>query len=108
MEHARTVFQTGVRDYRQISGASGPIAYPAGYLYIFEGIRRFTGDGHKLPLAQTLFALLYLIQLTMVFLIYWTSQVRAKMGGRRSGESKHYLISPCSSDTSSGLPHGYP
>lgn len=78
MEHARAVFQKGIRDYNKISGPSGPIAYPAGYLYIFEGIRRFTGDGQSLPLAQALFATIYVIQLTIVFLIYWTGQVRTK------------------------------
>lgn len=79
MQHVRAVFQSGVREYDQIVGDSGPIAYPAGYLYAFEGIRRLTDDGHNLPLAQLLFACIYLLQLALVFAIYWTSQVGSKV-----------------------------
>lgn len=70
LQHARQVFVNGVTNYSQITGDSGPIAYPAGFLYAFEIIRRVCEDGHNWRMAQLIFTLLYLIQLMVTFKIY--------------------------------------
>jgi alpha-1,3-mannosyltransferase len=38
-------FWNGERDYYQISGDSGPLVYPAGFLYLFSAIKYLTSDG---------------------------------------------------------------
>lgn len=35
----------GERDYQNIRGGTGPLVYPAGFLYLFSGLRALTGGG---------------------------------------------------------------
>ena len=72
LQHARQYFVEGETHYGRISGDSGPIAYPAGYLYAYELIRRVGGGCRRR--AQQLFAALYLLQLALIFAIYQTTQ----------------------------------
>ncbi|XP_053166309.1 dol-P-Man:Man(5)GlcNAc(2)-PP-Dol alpha-1,3-mannosyltransferase isoform X3 [Hemicordylus capensis] len=60
----------GTLDYTQLKGDTGPLVYPAGFVYIFLGLYYATGHGTNLRLAQYLFAALYLITLLLVFRIY--------------------------------------
>lgn len=72
LQHAKQYFVQGETHYARISGDSGPIAYPAGYLYAYELIRRVCGDCRRR--AQRLFAALYLLQLALIFAIYQATQ----------------------------------
>lgn len=66
----------GERDYQQIKGGTGPLVYPAGFLYLYTALRWLTGGGSILP-AQILFAVLYLLNQAVVLGLYVTAQVRA-------------------------------
>ena len=35
----------GERDYHNIRGGTGPLVYPAGFLYLFSGLRAASGGG---------------------------------------------------------------
>ena len=35
----------GERDYQSIRGGTGPLVYPAGFLYLFSGLRAASGGG---------------------------------------------------------------
>ncbi|EPS68302.1 hypothetical protein M569_06469, partial [Genlisea aurea] len=58
----------GERDYNKLEGDTGPLVYPAGFLYIFSAIQYVTG-GHIYP-AQILFGILYVANHAMVLFIY--------------------------------------
>ncbi|KAG0570339.1 hypothetical protein KC19_6G155100 [Ceratodon purpureus] len=67
-----TGFLAGERNYAEIHGDTGPLVYPAGFLYIYSGIQYITG-GAVFP-AQILFGVLYVINLGLVLLIYIRAQ----------------------------------
>ncbi|XP_010335940.3 dol-P-Man:Man(5)GlcNAc(2)-PP-Dol alpha-1,3-mannosyltransferase isoform X3 [Saimiri boliviensis] len=60
----------GTYDYTQLRGDTGPLVYPAGFVYIFMGLYYATGRGTDIRMAQNIFAMLYLATLLLVFLIY--------------------------------------
>ncbi|XP_052213489.1 dol-P-Man:Man(5)GlcNAc(2)-PP-Dol alpha-1,3-mannosyltransferase-like isoform X2 [Dreissena polymorpha] len=60
----------GTYDYTQLKGDTGPLVYPAGFVYIFTCLYYITGKGEDIRLAQYLFALLYIATLLVVFDIY--------------------------------------
>ncbi|KAM6062936.1 dol-P-Man:Man(5)GlcNAc(2)-PP-Dol alpha-1,3-mannosyltransferase [Chlamydotis macqueenii] len=63
-------FANGTLDYTQLKGDTGPLVYPAGFVYIFLGLYYATGRGTDIRLAQYVFAGLYLLNLLLVFRIY--------------------------------------
>ncbi|XP_038273073.1 dol-P-Man:Man(5)GlcNAc(2)-PP-Dol alpha-1,3-mannosyltransferase isoform X2 [Dermochelys coriacea] len=60
----------GTFDYTRLKGDTGPLVYPAGFVYIFLGLYYITSRGTNIRLAQYLFAALYLVTLLLVFRIY--------------------------------------
>ncbi|XP_032219343.1 dol-P-Man:Man(5)GlcNAc(2)-PP-Dol alpha-1,3-mannosyltransferase isoform X1 [Nematostella vectensis] len=63
-------FLNGTYDYTKLQGATGPLVYPAGFVYIFSGLYHLTSKGTNIRMAQYLFAALYLLTLISVFSIY--------------------------------------
>ena len=61
-------FLAGERDYRKLRGGTGPLVYPAGFVYLFAGLRRLTGGAVR-P-AQAVFAGLYLATQASVGALY--------------------------------------
>ncbi|KAG9444797.1 hypothetical protein H6P81_016137 [Aristolochia fimbriata] len=66
-------FLGGERDYENLEGDTGPLVYPAGFLYVYSAIQFITG-GQVYP-AQILFAILYIINLGIVFFVYIKANV---------------------------------
>lgn len=66
MQQVRT-FSDGERDYMRIEGDTGPLVYPAGFLYIFTALRYATGEA-IFP-AQIIFGGIYLVNLALVMAI---------------------------------------
>ncbi|KAK6260222.1 Glycosyltransferase [Theobroma cacao] len=66
-------FLGGERDYKNLKGDTGPLVYPAGFLYVYSAIQYVTG-GQVFP-AQILFGILYIINLGIVLLIYVKTDV---------------------------------
>lgn len=50
----------GERDYSRLGGSTGPLVYPAGFLYIYTLLHWLSGGGRIVP-AQWLFIFFYLI-----------------------------------------------
>ncbi|RDD39131.1 Dol-P-Man:Man(5)GlcNAc(2)-PP-Dol alpha-1,3-mannosyltransferase, partial [Trichoplax sp. H2] len=63
-------FLNGTYDYGQLKGATGPLVYPAGFVYIYSILYMVTRSGQDILLAQYIFAVLYLINLVLVMNIY--------------------------------------
>ncbi|XP_057522160.1 dol-P-Man:Man(5)GlcNAc(2)-PP-Dol alpha-1,3-mannosyltransferase [Amaranthus tricolor] len=66
-------FLGGERDYSNLEGDTGPLVYPAGFLYVYSAIQYITG-GQVYP-AQILFGSLYIINLAIVLFIYIKTDV---------------------------------
>lgn len=60
----------GTYDYAQLKGDTGPLVYPAGFVYIFSALYYITSHGVNIQLGQYIFAIFYLITLLLVFRIY--------------------------------------
>jgi len=63
-------FLNGTYDYMKLEGSTGPLVYPAGFVYLFSGFYYITDRGKDIRLAQYLFAIMYLFMLCMIFYIY--------------------------------------
>ncbi|DBB15846.1 TPA: hypothetical protein ACH3X3_004039 [Trebouxia sp. C0006] len=71
MQQVQTFLQ-GERDYALIKGQTGPLVYPAGFLYIYSALYQMTAGGN-IMLAQTIFAFIYLANQAVVMQLYITS-----------------------------------
>ena len=45
-------YLSGITDYSQLRGDTGPLVYPAGFLYVFAGLRFLSKRGHTIRIAQ--------------------------------------------------------
>ena len=66
--------KNGTYDYAELKGDTGPLVYPAGFVWIFTGLYYITDSGTNIKLAQCLFACLYLINIALVFYLMSKSQ----------------------------------
>uniref|UniRef100_A0A1I8C2H5 dolichyl-P-Man:Man5GlcNAc2-PP-dolichol alpha-1,3-mannosyltransferase n=1 Tax=Meloidogyne hapla TaxID=6305 RepID=A0A1I8C2H5_MELHA len=64
----------GERNYFKITGDTGPIVYPAAHLYIYRIFYSLTDEGKNIRRAQYIFASLYLLNLLVVFRMYFKSK----------------------------------
>lgn len=64
----------GTWDYSQLKGATGPLVYPAGFVYFYTALYYITHYGENIRLAQYIFCGFYLITLALVFRIYSRSK----------------------------------
>lgn len=60
----------GERDYLNLRGGTGPLVYPAGFVYLYSLLYRLTSGGANIRLAQYLFALLHAGLLALVLAVY--------------------------------------
>ncbi|KAL2914926.1 dolichyl-P-Man:Man(5)GlcNAc(2)-PP-dolichol alpha-1,3-mannosyltransferase [Polyrhizophydium stewartii] len=70
-----SLFVNGELDYANLHGPTGPVVYPAGFVYIYSALYLITGGGEYLFVAQLLFAWLYIATLFVVILIYRRSKI---------------------------------
>mmetsp|Transcript_11964 Transcript_11964/g.22990 ORF Transcript_11964/g.22990 Transcript_11964/m.22990 type:complete len:473 (-) Transcript_11964:118-1536(-) len=68
MQEVATWWDAGEYDYRNIRGDTGPLVYPAGFLYLFQCLRWMTGG--SVPAAQCIFVIFYVVYQGVVLLIY--------------------------------------
>uniref|UniRef100_A0A1D1YES7 dolichyl-P-Man:Man5GlcNAc2-PP-dolichol alpha-1,3-mannosyltransferase n=1 Tax=Anthurium amnicola TaxID=1678845 RepID=A0A1D1YES7_9ARAE len=61
-------FVGGEKDYAKLEGDTGPLVYPAGFLYIYSVLKFVTG-GQVYP-AQVIFGILYIINIAVVMFVY--------------------------------------
>jgi alpha-1,3-mannosyltransferase len=70
MEEVEGWWDDGEYNYRLLKGQTGPLVYPAGFLYVFCFLRHVTNQGRDIAKGQHIFALLYITQLVLVLSIY--------------------------------------
>ncbi|KAK3103909.1 hypothetical protein FSP39_022843, partial [Pinctada imbricata] len=60
----------GTYDYTKLKGDTGPLVYPAGFVYIYLVLYYVTNHGINIRLGQYIFAALYIASLIVIFDIY--------------------------------------
>jgi alpha-1,3-mannosyltransferase len=60
----------GETNYMNLKGPTGPLVYPAAFLYIFNIFRLITNNGKSIRKAQWLFSGIYILNLAIVLYIY--------------------------------------
>eukprot|EP00041_Stephanoeca_diplocostata_P015950 m.309767 g.309767 ORF g.309767 m.309767 type:complete len:347 (-) comp20202_c0_seq6:339-1379(-) len=60
----------GTYDYPQLKGDTGPLVYPAGFVYVFLGFYYATNHGVEILAAQYMFAVVYVAFIAVVHEIY--------------------------------------
>ncbi|XP_045510603.1 lethal(2)neighbour of tid protein 2 [Colias croceus] len=63
-------FLNGTWDYSKLRGDTGPLVYPAGFVYIYSIFYFITNKGDNIKLAQYIFIGVYLLLLMFVLRIY--------------------------------------
>ncbi|XP_045530073.1 lethal(2)neighbour of tid protein 2 [Pieris brassicae] len=63
-------FINGTFDYSKLRGDTGPLVYPAGFVYIYSFLYFITSHGENIKLAQYIFICVYLILLILILRIY--------------------------------------
>mmetsp|Transcript_7732 Transcript_7732/g.11115 ORF Transcript_7732/g.11115 Transcript_7732/m.11115 type:complete len:475 (-) Transcript_7732:20-1444(-) len=63
-------YEAGERNYLNIRGGTGPLVYPAGFLYMFSYLKGITENGSNIHKAQEIFGVFYLCLTAVVLLIY--------------------------------------
>ncbi len=67
-------FINGSLDYSQLKGDTGPLVYPAGFVYVFSVFYFLTGKGTNIKCAQYIYVLIYLLTLYLLYRIYRISK----------------------------------
>lgn len=75
MEEVAGVLEEKQYDYQYLRGQTGPLVYPAGFVYIYSLLYWVTDHGENIRLAQVIFAGLYLIFIATIFYIYYRCDV---------------------------------
>jgi alpha-1,3-mannosyltransferase len=65
----------GEYDYTKLGGGTGPLVYPAGFVYIYSGFYYLTNFGENIRLAQYIFLGIYLLSLAVTLKIYQKAKV---------------------------------
>jgi alpha-1,3-mannosyltransferase len=63
-------FMNGTLDYYELKGDTGPLVYPAGFVYIYSLLYGVTDRGANVKLAQYIFIGIYLAFISLVFYVY--------------------------------------
>jgi alpha-1,3-mannosyltransferase len=80
MQEVRGVLEDGEWDYRLLRGDTGPLVYPAGFVYIFAALFYATDRGANIVRAQIIFALLHAAVFATVACIYRMYYVDRRRG----------------------------
>lgn len=67
-------FIGGERDYAMLKGDTGPLVYPAGFVYIYSLLYKLTDGGSDIKTGQYIFAGLYILTMWVVFNLYRRSR----------------------------------
>ncbi|EDW36056.1 GL17591 [Drosophila persimilis] len=67
-------FLNGTTNYALLRGDTGPLVYPAAFVYIYSALYYITSHGANVRVAQYIFAGIYLLQMCLVLRLYAKSR----------------------------------
>ena len=56
----------GTTDYSTIKGDTGPLVYPAGFVWIYSILYKMTNEGQDIKTAQYIFGIMYILTVSLV------------------------------------------
>lgn len=68
-------FLEGERDYENLKGDTGPLVYPAGFVYIYSALYHITSSGANILLAQYIFLGVYLATQAVAFYLHYLADL---------------------------------
>ncbi|KAJ1908215.1 dolichyl-P-Man:Man(5)GlcNAc(2)-PP-dolichol alpha-1,3-mannosyltransferase [Coemansia sp. IMI 209127] len=69
----------GERNYLKLAGDTGPLVYPAGFVWIYRALRAATDGGADIRRAQHIFMAVYLATMAAVLAIYGRAQSHGRI-----------------------------
>lgn len=69
------IYIKGERDYKNITGSTGPLVYPAAHVFIYRLLYALTDQGRNIHRAQYIFGGIYLLTLYVVMQCYRAAKV---------------------------------
>ncbi|KAF6012215.1 hypothetical protein HII13_001788 [Brettanomyces bruxellensis] len=73
-----SLIEKGELHYEKISGDTGPIVYPGGYVWIYSWLKTFTGGMEHIRVGQEIFRFLYLLTTLITFICYLMTNTKVK------------------------------
>lgn len=70
-----SLYLSGELDYVNLKGGTGPLVYPAGHVYIYSVLYKFTNQGRDIFTAQVVFTGVYILTLWVVLAVYLKAKV---------------------------------
>ncbi|RNA41986.1 dol-P-Man:Man(5) c(2)-PP-Dol alpha-1-3-mannosyltransferase-like [Brachionus plicatilis] len=67
-------FINGTYNYYELKGDTGPLVYPAGFVYLYTALYWVTHQGTNIRLAQYIYVIFYILFISIVFTIYNTTK----------------------------------
>lgn len=64
----------GERNYRNITGPTGPLVYPAAHVYLYSLLYYGTSGGKNIQFAQYIFAIIHTVALALVLRLYYDTR----------------------------------
>lgn len=75
MQEVAGVIKSSQFDYKQLRGATGPLVYPAGFVYVYSLLYFLTREGSNIFAAQIVFAILHSLTLGLTLAIYYKCRI---------------------------------
>ncbi|KAL0232032.1 hypothetical protein PCE1_003028 [Barthelona sp. PCE] len=77
-------YLSGEKNYMNLRGDTGPLVYPAGFVYLYSFFFKITNLGTNIKLSQIIYAFLYVFNLFFVYKIY--------LSGTRKPKPYHLML----------------
>lgn len=77
MQEVSGVLEDGQMDYTKLRGDTGPLVYPAGFVYVYSLLFYATDRGLNIARAQFIFAVLHAATLACAMYLYWIYKIDA-------------------------------
>lgn len=74
MQEVAGVIEEKQLDYQYLKGQTGPLVYPAGFVYIYSILYWLTDSGTNIARAQWIFLIIYMVFISVVFYIYYQTK----------------------------------
>jgi len=85
-------FKQGIHTYSQLYGDTGPLVYPAGFVYIFSLLHSLTNHGQNIVIAQYIFVFVYIAHLTLILFIYHCISIEIRSNSHNSSRNQFPLL----------------